>query len=139
MDESDPVEEMSTDECWAMLNAHEFGRVAFHLGPEVHLVPVNYAVSGKSLLFRTAPGSKLVGCVMNPDIVFEIDQYDDRTASSVIVRGSARRLHEDQQHLADDIGLHPWVPTPKYEVVEIRADEVTGRRFYLDRSADAAS
>lgn len=134
VDANEPVEEMSNEECWEMLGRHEFGRIAFHLGPEVHLTPINYAVSGRSLLFRTAPGSKLVGCIMNPDVVFEIDQFDEHEASSVVVRGSARRLDEDQQYRADETALHPWVPTHKYEVVEIKADEVTGRRFFLDRA-----
>lgn len=132
MDAENPVSELTADECWEMLASHSFGRLAFHLGPEVHLTPVNYAVDGKKLLFRTAPGNKLVGVAMNPDVVFEIDEYDAVSARSVIVRGVARRLDEDQQHRADEVPLRPWVPTQKYEVVEIDPDEVTGRAFYLD-------
>lgn len=134
MDADDPVSELSQQECWDMLASQEFGRLAFHLGPEVHLAPINYAVDGRTLLFRTAPGDKLVGVAMNYDVVFEIDDFDETSARSVIVRGEARRLDEDQQHRADDIGLYPWVPTQKYEVVEIRPTEVTGRAFFLDRS-----
>lgn len=133
MDENDPIEEMTTDECWEMLRTHEFGRMAFHLGPEVHLTPINYAVDGQTLLFRTAPGSKLVGVMMNPDVVFEIDEFNEHDATSVIVRGVARRLDEDQEHRAEEVPLRPWVPTLKYEVVEIRPTEITGRRFLLSR------
>lgn len=138
MDADDPISELTQDECWEMLRSHTFGRLAFHLGPEVHLTPVNYAVDGRTLLFRTAPGNKLVGVAMNSDVVFEIDEYDDTRARSVIVRGVARRLDEDQQHRADDVPLHPWVPTAKYEVVEIRPDEITGRAFVLDPAATRA-
>ena len=91
MSDEDPVREMTQDECWEMLRRTEFGRLAFHLGPEVHLVPINYAVYGRTLLFRTAPGSKLVGVAMNADVVFEIDEYDEHSARSVIMRGVARR------------------------------------------------
>jgi len=133
MDENDPVTEMSTDECWQMLRENEFGRLAFHLGPEVHLTPINYAVHGDTLLFRTAPGSKLVGVLMNPDVVFEIDEYDEHHARSVVIRGSARRLDEDQEYRAEEVPLRPWVPTAKYEVVEIQPDEITGRAFELSR------
>ena len=132
MDAENPVDELTTDECWEMLSTHSFGRLAFHLGPEVHLTPINYAVEGRKLLFRTAPGNKLVGVAMNSDVVFEIDEYDATSARSVIVRGVARRLDEDQQHRADEVPLRPWVPTAKYEVVEIDPDEVTGRAFFLD-------
>jgi nitroimidazol reductase NimA-like FMN-containing flavoprotein (pyridoxamine 5'-phosphate oxidase superfamily) len=133
MDYENPVAELDQHDCWEMLRSNEFGRIAFHLGPEVHLVPINYAVDGDRLLFRTAPGSKLVGVVMNGDVVFEIDEIGDATARSVVVRGIARRLDEDEVHRADDIGLRPWVPTSKQEVVEIRPDEITGRSFFLER------
>lgn len=135
MDDNDAVIELSQQECWDLLRSHQFGRLAFHLGPEVHLTPVNYMVDGDTLLFRTAPGNKLVGVAMNSDVVFEIDEYDEQIASSVIVRGVARRLDEDQQHRADDVSLQPWVPTQKYEVVEIRPEEISGRRFVLSGEA----
>ena len=133
LDQDEPVRELTQDECWELLVTHEFGRIAYHLGPEVHLSPVNYAVDGRTLLFRTAAGSKLVGVVMNPDVVFEIDEHDEHGAVSVIVRGQARRLDEDQAHRADNVPLHPWIPTRKDEVVEIQPDEITGRAFRMHR------
>ena len=64
---------MTTEECWEFLRLPEFGRMAFHLAEQVHITPINYAVDGETLLFRTAEGSKLLAVVMNPDIAFEID------------------------------------------------------------------
>ena len=125
--------EMSEDECWAELSAQEFGRLAHMLGDELHLVPVNYAVEGRTLLFRTAEGSKLLGIVMNPQVVFEIDQYDEEHAMSVVVRGTARVLEEDEEHRAETVPLRPWVAPPKYNVVEITPTRLSGRRFDLDR------
>jgi nitroimidazol reductase NimA-like FMN-containing flavoprotein (pyridoxamine 5'-phosphate oxidase superfamily) len=133
LDEDEPVGELTLEQCWALLESNEFGRLAFHLGPEVHLMPVNYAVDGQTLLFRTAPGSKLVGVVMNGDVVFEIDDQDGHGAVSVILRGEARRLDEDEAHRAENVPLRPWVPTRKDEVVEIRPTEITGRAFLLRR------
>lgn len=133
LDEDNPMRDLSADECWSLLHSHEFGRLAFHLGPEVHLTPVNYAVDEGTLLFRTAPGNKLVGVLMNPDVVFEIDEIGEHGAVSVLVRGEARRLDEDEAHRAERVPLRPWVRTRKDEVVEIRPDEVTGRAFRLHR------
>lgn len=133
LDEDDPMRELTQDECWELLRTHEFGRMAYHLGPEVHLSPINYVVDGRTLLFRTAAGSKLVGVVMNPDVVFEIDEHDEHGAVSVIMRGRARRLYEDQAHRAEALPLHPWIPTYKDEVVEIVPDEITGRAFRMHR------
>jgi uncharacterized protein len=133
MSADEPVTQLTTDECWAMLHEQEFGRLAFHLMDEVHLAPINYAVDHDTLLFRTAEGSKLLAVVMNPDVAFEIDELDEHTARSVVVRGVARRLEEDELHRAEQVPLRPWVKTPKYDVVEIRPTEITGRSFDLSR------
>lgn len=130
---SDPVEELHPDESWAFLTAHELGRLAFHLADEVHIVPINYVVDGRRLLFLTAEGSKLLGLTMNADVAFEVDEVSGEHATSVIVRGRARQLVGSAAWVADRLPLRPWVDTPKYIVVEIVADEVTGRRFDLHR------
>ncbi|MBE7324620.1 pyridoxamine 5'-phosphate oxidase family protein [Nocardioides sp. Y6] len=124
---------MDEDECWEFLRSHEFGRLAFHLADEVHIAPINYAVDHRTLLFRTAEGSKLLGIVMNPDVAFEIDEYDDAKAASVIVRGTARLLPEDEAHRSENVPLRPWVADFKYNVVEITPTEMTGRRFDLTK------
>jgi len=128
----DSVLELSIDECWDMLEADEFGRLAYRLVDEVHLVPINYGVDGDTLLFRTAEGDKLLGVVMHPEVVFEIDDHDERSAHSVVVRGTARHLEEREEHRADDIGLRPWLGTLKYDVVEIRPTTLSGRAFRLE-------
>lgn len=133
MSEDEPIGVMTTEECWDMLRANEFGRLAFHLAGEVHLTPINYAVDHDTLLFRTAEGSKLLGVEMNPDVAFEIDEFDEHHARSVIIRGVARHLGEAEEHRAENVPLRPWVPTLKYDVVEIRPTEISGRRFELAR------
>jgi uncharacterized protein len=133
MFDEDVVIELDHDECWAALRADEFGRLAYRLGEEINLVPLNYAVDGDTLLFRTAEGSKLLGIVMDPEVVFEIDSYDEESAQSVVVRGRARLLDEHEAHRADATRLRPWVPTLKYNVVEIEPVALTGRRFALAR------
>ena len=135
----DPITTMTTEECWDFLRHQELGRLAYHLADEVHITPINYAVEGHladgdaSLLFRTAEGSKLLGIVMDADVAFEVDEVRDEHAASVVVRGRARRLEEDEEHRAEDVPLHPWVPTEKWNVVEIEVTEISGRRFELSR------
>ena len=128
----DRVTVLSTARCWDLLREGRFGRLAYRLGNEVNLVPVNYAADGETLLFRTAEGDKLLGIVMNPDVVFEIDDHDEEGAHSVVVRGTARRLEEDEEHRADDIGMQSWLGTLKYNVVEIRPTAISGRAFRLE-------
>jgi nitroimidazol reductase NimA-like FMN-containing flavoprotein (pyridoxamine 5'-phosphate oxidase superfamily) len=129
----DIVTVLGPDECWQMLREEEFGRLAFRLVDEVHITPINYAVDHDTLLFRTTGGNKLLSVAMGSEVAFEIDRYDDDTARSVVVRGSARILPEDEAHRAESVPLRPWVGTPKYDVVEISPRAVTGRAFELSR------
>ena len=131
--EDSPVEELSVEECWQLLEQEEFGRLAYRLVDEVHLVPINYAVDAGALLFRTASGNKLLAAALHSDVAFEIDWHDDVAAWSVVVRGQLRRLNEDEQHRVDGLPVQSWVPIPKYDVVELKPVSVTGRRFFLRR------
>jgi uncharacterized protein len=131
----DTVTELPLDECWELLRAHAMGRLAFHLVGQVHITPVNYVIDKDTLLFRTAEGSKLLGVVMNEDIAFEIDGENGNVVWSVIVRGTAKLLDEDEAHRADDLRLRPWVSSYKYNVIEITPTAISGRRFVLDQHA----
>jgi nitroimidazol reductase NimA-like FMN-containing flavoprotein (pyridoxamine 5'-phosphate oxidase superfamily) len=133
MTDDEPVTVLTEDQCWEMLRAEEFGRLAFRLVDEVHITPVNYAADGRTLLFRTAEGDKLLGVVLGAQVAFEVDRYDEHSARSVVVRGTPRLLGEDEAHRAENVPLRPWVRTPKYNVVEIAPQVVTGRAFQLAR------
>jgi nitroimidazol reductase NimA-like FMN-containing flavoprotein (pyridoxamine 5'-phosphate oxidase superfamily) len=131
--DEDVMTELTTERCWELLRGDEFGRLAFRMVDEVHIVPINYAVDDETILFRTAEGNKLLGLTMHPQIAFEIDSFGEDEAHSVTVRGTARRLEEDEEHRAEQLPLRPWVNTLKYNVVEITPIEITGRAFRLDR------
>ena len=124
---------LDEDACWDFLGTEEFGRLAFRMSDEQHIVPINYAVESGTLLFRTAPGDKLLAVAMGGEVAFEADRIQDEQATSVVVRGRARILPEDEAHRAELVPLRPWVGSHKYEVVEIVPEHVTGRRYQLDR------
>jgi nitroimidazol reductase NimA-like FMN-containing flavoprotein (pyridoxamine 5'-phosphate oxidase superfamily) len=132
-DVEEPVSELSVEECWSLLESHEFGRLAYRLVDEVHLVPINYATENRILYFRTASGSKLFAAALKSDVAFEIDWYDESTAWSVLARGRLRQLEEDEQSRIRSLGARSWIPTDKPEVIELLPDVVSGRRFVLQR------
>lgn len=131
----EPVEDLTLEECWELLESEEFGRLAYRLVDEVHVVPINYLVDGRSLLFRTASGNKLLAAALRSDVAFEIDWHDPASAWSVVARGTLRRLEEDEQARVEALPGRPWVDTPKYDVVELTPEAVTGKRFRLDHDA----
>jgi nitroimidazol reductase NimA-like FMN-containing flavoprotein (pyridoxamine 5'-phosphate oxidase superfamily) len=121
---------LSEEECWNLLSRRELGRLAVTTDGKPDIFPVNYVTNGPRVLFRTAPGSKLADLAATPDVAFEVDEYDDAHATSVVLRGVARRLDVQREiDAADALPLTSWIPTLKYRWVEIAPRSITGRRF----------
>ena len=133
MAEHEAVTELTQEQGWDMLRTHELGRLAFRLADEVHITPINYAVDHHTLLIRTAEGNKLLSVALGSTVTFEIDEHDEHSARSAVVRGTPRLLGEDEAHRAENVPLHPWTTSPKYNVVEIVPAVVPGRAFALSR------
>lgn len=127
---------LSERDCWELLAKARYGRLAYHLAAEVHIVPINYITSTatRRLIFRTAEGSTLLGVVMDQDVAFEIDDVVGEVAWSVVARGRAALLEGDAARETYDLPLKIWVGETKHQVVSIDVSEVTGRRFELSRA-----
>jgi uncharacterized protein len=131
------MEQLTTDRCWELLTSAEVGRLAVCLGPFPDIFPVNFVVDERSIVFRTAEGTKLAGAVLGQAVAFEVDGYDpDRgEAWSVVAKGPAIELGTMVDlFAADDLPLFPWHASPKPRYVRIRPEEVTGRRFCVRSS-----
>lgn len=130
MDES-PVIALDEDDAWALLRSAPVGRLAVSAGGELDIFPVNYIVDEGSLLFRTAPGTKLVELTARHSVAFEVDEYDEHDAWSVVVKGTAARLDRQREvDRADTLPLVSWIPTLKYTYVRVTPISVSGRRFH---------
>lgn len=130
------MSDLSERDCWELLAKARYGRLAYHLAGEVHIVPINYLTqtATRSLIFRTAEGSKLLGVVMDHDVAFEIDDVVGEAAWSVVARGRATLLEGDAVRATEDLPLITWVGEHKHHVVSVEVTEVTGRRFELKRA-----
>ncbi len=127
------VSTMTTMDCWALLREQEFGRLAYRLGESVQIAPLNYAVDGSRVVFRTSEGTKLAALHEHPEVAFEVDEMNDDAAMSVIVRGRAVELHGEEALMVDQLRLCPWFHTDKHHVIAIEVAEISGRFFYLSK------
>jgi uncharacterized protein len=128
-----PVEELSLSECWDLLRREVVGRLAVAIADIPDIFPINYIVDHGSIVFRSAPGTKLAAAVLGRGVALEIDGYDtvDTTAWSVVVKGAAKRIESMMDYIeADDLPLFPWHAAPKPDIVRIEPEIVTGRRFH---------
>lgn len=120
---------MSAEQCWDLLGTHSFGRLAYRLVDEVHVVPLDYAVAGRSAYVRTHAGNKLLAAELLSDVALEIDSDEGGAAWSVVLRGRLRRLELPELPPAVDFPHRPWFSDLESEVVELVAETVEGRRF----------
>ena len=68
--------ELSSEDCQRLLRSGTVGRVAVSTPRGPHIVPVNYVVSGDSVIFRTSPYSVLGSHARNSLLAFEIDHIE---------------------------------------------------------------
>ncbi len=119
------------DECLERLRTALVGRLAFVDSGEPVVFPVNHAMDGVDVVFRTSWGSKLQVAETSGVVAYEVDGYDSLSESgwSVVVKGTAQLVYESvdtdryeqlgRQSWADIKGLGFWV--------RIRPVEITGR------------
>ena len=127
------LEALGFDECLARLASVPVGRIGFCADGELMILPVNHAMDGQDVIFRTAPGSKLSAAEGQNLVAFEADAYDPATRSgwSVLVNGRAEVVYEDSEiERFSHLGLHPWVSGVEHPFwIRIRPASVTGRQI----------
>ena len=117
-------------ECWDLLAGVTLGRLVTSVDGQPEIFPVNYAVQRRTVLFRTAEGTKLVSTAINNRVLFEVDDHNVAQGWSVIIKGTARSLRTDEEiGEAERAQLLPWTSSEKTHYVRITPESVTGRRF----------
>jgi uncharacterized protein len=126
----EPITFLSEDESWDRLAGVFLGRLITSFAGEPEVFPVNFAVQGRTVLFRTGEGTKLFSAVTHHTVVFEADDHNVAEGWSVIVRGRARLLKTDEEiREAERAQVLPWTATPKPHFVRVIPSEITGRHF----------
>jgi len=129
MSPASPLQELSTADRWSLLRATPVGRVIFTEHALPAALPVNYVVSGTSIIFRTSPRSPLARTV-DQIVAFEVDHVDPLTWSgwSVLAVGGAQPVREGSEMLrATELGLTTWAGDGRDLFIRITPGQLTGR------------
>jgi uncharacterized protein len=125
------VVSLNAKECWDLLRSVSVGRLAVVIGDHPEVFPINYAVDGGTLVFRSGPGSKLDAALSGP-VGVEADGVDTETGTawSVMMRASAVAISSSDDLLGTvALRLFPWQAGPKEHFVRLVPDDVSGRIF----------
>lgn len=129
------IKTLSPDECFLLLESRDLGRIAFSIEGQPEVFPINYAMEGQIVVFRTAPGTKL-DHVPEVRLAFEVDDWDPKLGIgwSVVVKGLAEEVTGNLGRTAEHIRkakVHPVAPGERWHWLAIRPSEVSGRRFQV--------
>ncbi len=134
-----PVE-LTIEECLELLSGGVIGRVALSTPVGPRIVPVNYAMFGEAIVFRTAPYSELGTYGWNNELAFEVDHidYDKHQGWSVIVLGRAELIEDPDElrRIKDSWDPRPWAGGQRNLYVKLTWRDVTGRRIGQDWDRD---
>ena len=122
---------ISPTRCTGLLSSQSVGRVAWRSTNVLQILPVTYTYYEGTIVFRTSPNSVLSDLSNPSEVVFEIDEIDQRNHRgwSVVVRGQAQAVAEPQEldRLLTDSGVVPWAPGNRNLLIQITPAKVTGR------------
>jgi nitroimidazol reductase NimA-like FMN-containing flavoprotein (pyridoxamine 5'-phosphate oxidase superfamily) len=126
------LEVLTVEECQSLLAGQYFGRVAVWSGEHPAVLPVLYGMLDGEVVFRTAPGEKLIAAALGQEVVFEIDAVEPstRTGWSVNVVARAERVvNVIELERAEQLTLEPWAGDYRDEYVRLRTLQISGRRI----------
>jgi nitroimidazol reductase NimA-like FMN-containing flavoprotein (pyridoxamine 5'-phosphate oxidase superfamily) len=127
-----PVE-LTIEECVQLLSGGVIGRVALATPVGPRIVPVNYAMYGEAIVFRTAPYSELGTYGWNTDLAFEVDHidYEKHQGWSVVALGRAELVDdpEEQRHIRESWDPRPWASGQRNLYMKLTWRDITGRRL----------
>jgi nitroimidazol reductase NimA-like FMN-containing flavoprotein (pyridoxamine 5'-phosphate oxidase superfamily) len=121
-------------ECFDLLEPGGIGRVGFTSVDGIMMLPVNFAVTGKTIIFRTAPDT-LLALYANAQVSFEVDRFDEALHEgwSVLAQGHAHKVTDEREvkHLEDGTHLEPWAAGARDVYIRIALTRISGRYIQL--------
>jgi len=126
---------LDEDECLRLLGTVPIGRVGICSGSLPAILPVNFELYGRLIVFRTGRGTKLDAAVRSAVVAFQADQYDALYHSgwSVLAIGQAKDMTDNIDLIAGDARVRPWAGGERQHYVTIEAEFLSGRRINRDQ------
>jgi nitroimidazol reductase NimA-like FMN-containing flavoprotein (pyridoxamine 5'-phosphate oxidase superfamily) len=112
------LEVLSESQCRELLASRDLGRIAFSIGGQPEILPINYAADGLVVVFRTAQDTIMMGA-LSGRVAFEVDSWDPQTRVgwSVVLKGVAEEVARGGRPFLRRIARTPGVSArPKLPV-----------------------
>lgn len=127
-----PFEVLAEAECLRLLNSEPVGRLGLTAAALPVILPVNFSLTGRTIVFATEPGLKLDAAHSHVVACFEVDGYDswDHSGWSVLATGRLTEIDDPERRaLAAQLPLRPWALPGAPHFVELDIELLSGRRI----------
>jgi uncharacterized protein len=127
------LEILSEHQCRELMASRNLGRIAFPLGDDTEIFPVNYSTDGTIVVFRTGVGTKLAQSTVSR-VTFEVDEWDaaKKVGWSVVLKGVAEEVTRGADPFSTALRTRkvvPLVPGEHDFWIAIYPATISGRRF----------
>ena len=127
--------DLSTEQCWELLESRNTGRLGYeHMG-RVLIFPVNYLVHKEAIYFRTASEGAIGVATPSPSMSFEIDMANPERSGgwAVLASGPASHVKDPEllKFLWGRIMPEPWDAGHRDLFICVTPTVITGRSVYL--------
>lgn len=126
------LEVLSRQAALALITPGGVGRFVYLEARGPVAVPVNFAVRGSDIVFRTAATPSLAERAGQVRVSFEVDNIDEAFSEgwSVLVSGTARLVADPAELAAvEALGISPWAGGERDRFYLVHPLEVSGRRI----------
>ena len=128
------LDELSYDECLALLEGHDVGRIAFTTESWPAVFPINYRLVRTDervwIALRTRPDNVIERAPLK--VAFQVDGVDPlhRQGWSVLARGTLHHIDVESTEARELYDPHPWILAERDSWLTIDAFMISGRRLH---------
>jgi nitroimidazol reductase NimA-like FMN-containing flavoprotein (pyridoxamine 5'-phosphate oxidase superfamily) len=125
---------LDEEECLRLLPLLPVGRLGFSAGALPVVLPVNFTVVDRTVVFCTEAGLKLDAAVARAVACMEVDDYDVLSHSgwSVLATGRLEAVTDpDRLAVVRQLPVQPWAWQASRHYVEMPIELLSGRRIGL--------
>lgn len=126
-------EELADNECWRLILSGTVGRVGYIGESLPRIIPINYVVLDRTIIFRTAPTGEIARFGLGRTIAFEVDSIDEFLHSgwSVLMSGTLRELDSSVIQALDYRDTpQPWPAGSQTMFCQLEPTQISGRRIH---------
>jgi nitroimidazol reductase NimA-like FMN-containing flavoprotein (pyridoxamine 5'-phosphate oxidase superfamily) len=123
---------LDEEECLRLLPLLPVGRLGFSAGALPVVLPVNFTVVDRTVVFCTEPGLKLDAAAARAVACLEVDDYDVLSHSgwSVLATGRLEVVTDpDHEAVLRRLPVQPWAWQASRHYVELPIELLSGRKI----------